>query len=282
MPQIPTPSTAPDRFALTLDGVVCGLVASAEGGDISAPVVGEASGAFVQKKLGALVTEPIQLSFDLSLQKLVYEWIAASWEGKSSAKNGSVVELDVDHKAATELAFEKAVIASTTIPPMDAASKAPGVLRVRLDAAVTMRRPASGPAVAPMPKQKLWLPANFRFQVDGLDTTHVSKIGPMTVSSSKEGTIDFPDVRVLLAATTAKSWVDWHEEFVIEGKSDPSNEKAGSLDFLAPDLQTKLGTVRFFGLGIHRLTREPATERAATQIPRMIAELYCQRMELAL
>ena len=279
MPQVPT-ATARDRFVLVLDGVVCGLVTSAEGGDISAPVIREAGGAFVHKHLGAPVVEPIELSLDLSLEKTVYDWIAATWEGKAQARNGSLIELDVNNQAKSELAFEQAVIVSTTVPALDAASKAHARLTVILDPESTTRGPASGPVVG-LAKTKRWLQANFRLQIDGLDTTRVSKIDALTVTGAQAGRTDFPDVSVVLAEPSADSWFQWHEDFVVKGKNDSSGEKSGSLDFLAPDLKTKLGTVRLSGLGIHRLAREQQPEGASTQVARLEAQLYCQRMELA-
>jgi hypothetical protein len=281
MPQVP-PATARDRFVLVLEGVVCGLVTSAEGGDISAPVIREAGGAFVRKHLGDPVTEPIHLSVELSLQKTVYDWIAATWQGKGEAKSGSLIELDVNNQATSELAFEKAVIASTSVPAVDASSRAQARLSVSLDPASTTHGPASGPVAGLAVKaKKPWLQANFRLQIDGLDTTRVSKVDTLTVTAGEAGGTDFPDLSVVLAETSADSWLQWHEDFVVKGKNDSFNERSGSLEFLAPDLKAKLGTVRFSGLGIHRLTREQQPDGAPAQVARMAAQLYCQRMELA-
>ncbi len=282
MPQTPSHATARGRFLLTLDGTVCGFVTSAEGGDISAPVIREPAGAFVRKHLGAPAPEPIVLSFDLSLKKVVYDWIAEFWKGNASAKSGSLITLDLNNQARSELVFEKAAIAATTVPAMDAASKTPCLLTVRLNPAATSRRPASGPVagVTPAPK-KLWLSSNFRFEIDGLDATRISKIEPLTVAAGEQGAIDFPDVRALLSETTSQTWSDWHDEFVVKGKNDDANEKSGSLIFLSPDLQSQLGGVALTGLGIHRLSREPVVEGGAAQVARLVAELYCERMELA-
>jgi hypothetical protein len=102
-----------DRFVLTLDGVVCGLVTSAQGGTISAPLLREPRGNFIHKRLGAPMPEPIQLSFDLFLHKLVYDWINDSWQGRALAKSGSLIALDANLQAKTELQFENAVISGT-------------------------------------------------------------------------------------------------------------------------------------------------------------------------
>jgi hypothetical protein len=284
-----------DRFVLTLDGVVCGLVTSAEGGNISAPVLREPAGAFVPKRLGAPTPEPIDLFFDLSLQKVVYEWITESWQGRALTKSGSLITLDTNLQATTELQFDKAVISATTIPAMDASSKLECVLAVRLTAAATNMRHTSGPIAGLVPKQKkAWLSSNFRLEIDGLDTTTISKVNALTIMSAERNAaadrsrwpagsvsaIDFPDLRVLFAEQSLKTWADWHDRFVVHGENDDTQEKSGSLVFLAPDRQSQLGNVAFYGLGIYRLRHEPAQLGEPVRIRRTVAELYCQRMEL--
>ncbi len=283
-----------DRFVLTLDGVVCGLVTSAQGGTISAPVLREQRGNFIHKRLGAPMPEPIQLSFDLFLNKLVYDWINDSWQGRASAKSGSLIALDANFQARTELQFENAVISATTIPAVDASAQTACVLAVRLNPTATNLRNASGPAPALAPKQrKAWLAPNFRLNIDGLETNTVSSINALTITSGERdasdrlrlaaapaGAIDFPNLRVLLGQQGSNAWTDWHDQFVVQGKNDDAHEKNGSLVFLAPDLQSQLGSVKFSGLGIYRLTREPVLPSGPNNVARNVAELYCQRMDL--
>jgi len=279
--QLPRPNDAArGRSVLTLGGTVCGLVSSAEGGDISAPVIREPAGGFFRKRLGQPAPEPIVLSFDLSLDKVVYDWIAEFWKGSSQARSGSVISLDQNNQARSELVFEHAVITATTVPAMDAASKTPCRLTVRLSATETRRLPASGPVAGPIKPSKPWLPSNFRLEIEGLDGMRVSKIEPLTVVAGTGGAIDFPDLRVLLSADPAKTWSAWHQSFVVEGKNADGAEKSGTLAFLTPDLKAELGRVTLRGLGIHRLAPEPVPDRTA-QIARLAADLYCERMALA-
>ncbi len=203
----PRPSATERRFVLTLGGVVCGFVTSAEGGDISAPVIHEPGGAFVRKRLGPPAPTPIDLSFDLSLDKVVYEWIAQAWAGNATPRGGSLIELDPNNQARAELTFENAVVAASTVPAMDAASKTPCVLNVRLVAAVTGRHAPSGPAVGVTAKpKKAWLPSNFRLELGDLDTKRVSKVEAFTVPTGEKGAVDFPDLRVELAETSSEKW----------------------------------------------------------------------------
>ena len=262
---------------LRIGDTVCGFVTSAEGGDISAPVIREPDGAFVRKRLGAPAPEPIVLSFDLSLEKVVYKWIDEFWKGSASQRDGSVISLDSNNKAVSELVFERAVIAATTVPAMDAAAKTSCSLTVKLNPAATVRRPASG-SVAVVSKPKRWLAANFRLAIDRLGSEAlVSQIDPLTVVAGAGEAVDFPDLRVLISEARAENWSAWHHEFVVLGKD--GGEARGQLDFLAPDLKTVLGRLSLRGLGIHRLARVP--ELGDAQVRRLVAELYCERMELA-
>jgi hypothetical protein len=276
-----TPTVRPalaDRIVLTLGGVVCGFVTSAEGGDISAPVVRDAGGGvFVRKHLGRAAPEEIRLTFGLALTKPVYEWLEAGWLGKAEPRSGSLIGLDAKLEKRTELLFKDAVLTATTVPAMDAAAKAACVLIARVQPRSTSRHAASGKVAVAQPKaQAQWLPSNFRLEIDGLDCTRVSKVDAFTIPGPEAGAVDFPDLRITLAEANAKTWVDWHESFVVKRKEVA--EKTGSLVFLSPDRKSELGRVRFFALGIHRL----ASERGgSTTIRHLVAQLYCERMELA-
>jgi hypothetical protein len=277
----PRPSAAQRRFLLILGEVVCGFVTSAEGGDISAPVIREPDGTVVRKRLGPPAPMPIDLGFDLSLDKVVYEWIGQAWAGNAVPRDGSLIELDSSNQARAELTFENAVIAATTVPAMDAASKTPCVLSVRLVPALTSRHAPSGPAakVTAKPK-KAWLSSNFRLELDDLDAKRVGKVDSFTVPTG-ERAVDVPDLRVQLSETGSETWTAWHDEFVVQGKNDDAHEKAGAIVFLAADQKAELGRVKLAGVGIYRLAPPPASE-GPQQVGRLQANLYCERIELAL
>ena len=76
--------------------------------------------------------------------------------------------------------------------------------------------------------------------------------------------------------STADTWRTWFQRFVIDGHSGATDEKSGSLSFLNANLATVLATINFHNLGIFRLENAPADPG------RVVAELYCERMELAI
>jgi hypothetical protein len=88
------------------------------------------------------------------------------------------------------------------------------------------------------------------------------------------GLAEFPNLRIELSNVSAATWRTWFQSFLID--SSAANEKTGSLSFLNANLTTVLATINFFNLGIYRLENSPADPN------RVVAELYCERMELAI
>jgi hypothetical protein len=294
---------SPDRrsytagsFFFNLEGVKCGFIKSVEGGGISAEVINEPSGPeyYVRKHIGQPKYEDFGLQIDLSMDKSVYDWIAASWSGKYLRRDGSIQAADYNLNVRSEREFFNALITETTFPAMDASSKEPCYIKVKFAPEITRFKKGSGKLSAGAGKgaQKKWLPANFRLEIDGLDCTRVSKVDSFTVKQSVQtddigdardylkepGKLEFPNLGISLAESFAQSWMDWHEDFVIKGNSGDEQEKNGSLTFLSPDLKQELAQIKFYHLGIFRLAPEKS-EASAEQIKRVLAELYCERME---
>jgi hypothetical protein len=253
-----------------------GMLTSAEGGAATADVIPEESPEpFLRKRLGPVRYEPIRLSFGLAMASPLFDWIRASWEGKSEQRSGSIVSFGAAG-AASALDFSEAVVAETTLPRLDAAAKSQLALSLTVEPKETRRRPASGAAPPPVQKQKQWLAANFRLEIDGLDCTRVSSVEALTIASASP--VDFPALRVTLSASTQESWADWHDEFVVQGQNDEAHEKSGVLRYLAPNLASDIGRVELSNLGIFRLAPVPVASPDA--VARVVADLYCERLEL--
>jgi hypothetical protein len=292
----------PDRiyttgyYVLELDGVISGLLKDFEGGAVSAEVIEEltAPGPFVKKHIGRPNYEDLVLEFGFSMNRALYDWIESSWERKNERKNGAIVLCDADMEAQSRRVFREAVIAETTLPPCDANSKDPSYVRVRLAPEYTRTEPASGKVnVVLGAKQKAWLPSNFRLSIDGLDCSRVSSIAPLTVKQRvvpdpigelreyvrEPGRVDFSNLRITMSETHAQSWIDWHQDFLINGNCGQEKEKSGTLEYLAPNLQDVLMKVQLGNLGIFRLAYESEHPDGA-HIRRVVVDLYCERMEL--
>ncbi|HWN19856.1 MAG TPA: phage tail protein [Gemmatimonadales bacterium] len=284
------------KFGLTLDGVPIGWAKSVEGGDASADVVVEKAGPdhISGKHLSNIKYEPIAVVTDLPSRTLS-DWIAGSWKGTAVRKNGSIQSMSYDLKILNELEFMNALVAETTMPALDAASKENAQITIKILPEYTRTKPGSGQSGSGIDakSQKRWTRANFRFEMSGLDGTKVNKIDSITVRQTtvenpvgelrdyekEPGKIEFSNLKITLAALSAQTWVDWHNDFLVKGNSGAAQERSGAIVYLDPTRTSELGRVNLSNCGIFRLGREKA-EAGSESIQRMVAELYCERMEL--
>ncbi|MCL4499455.1 MAG: phage tail protein [Chloroflexi bacterium] len=283
------------NFFLILDNVKCGFVKSIDGGAISAEVINEPPGQsyFTKKHIGQPKYESISMQIGFGMSKAVYDWIAGSWSMNNTRKSGGIVVLDYNYQGTSETQFFNALVTETTIPACDASGKDPAYITIKFAPEYT--RSASPEEVKTdlgKSEQKTWLPLNFKLTIDGLDCTKVSKIDSFTVKQSavtddigdardyqkEPGKLEFPNLKISFSEVTAKSWYDWHKEFVIKGNNDESKEKHGTLTFYGPNMQDELARIELYNLGIFRIGAEKA-EANSDQIKRVTAELYCERME---
>lgn len=293
----PQRSYVSGNFALTLDGVKCGFLKSVDGGAISAEVIQEPAGPsyFVKKHIGQPKYEDLTVQVGFSMSKPLYDWIAQSWKMNYTRKNGSIVAMDQSLTPKSERQFTQALLTETTIPAMDGSSKEPAYITLKFSPeTIRLVPPSSGdkPGEYGKNEQKMFLPSNFKFEIDGLDCSKVNKVESFTVKQStvkddigdardyakEPGKLEFPNLTITLAEIAAQPFVDWHRTFVIEGKNDESAEKSGSLTFLSPNREKVLGTIKFYNLGIFRIQPDKA-EANADQIKRVQVEMYVERME---
>jgi T4-like virus tail tube protein gp19 len=285
------------RTLLSLDEQEAGFVTSFEGGAIAADVIEEPAGAepFIKKHLGQLRYEDIILRLPLSMSSRVLQWIAASWTMANQRKDGSLISCDYKLDATSKLDFFEGLITETTIPACDASSKEPAYLRLKISPEVISFSKASGKVGGALPKseQKTLLPSGFKLTIDDLDCSKVSKIDPFTVTQTilfdeigderevvkAPSQVVFPNLRVTLSESGAQSWLNWHEDFVVKGNNDDSEERNGRLSFVAPNLKEEFAAVKLFNLGIFRIVPDKS-EATKDQIRRVTADLYCERMEL--
>ncbi len=263
---------------LVLDGEVCGALTSVTGGSIYAEFATEKIGIdhLARKHLAGVKYEDIALEVGVGMSARFYDWIKESLQpGKLSRKDGTIYVCDYDYHPRGSLAFTHALISEVSFPALDAASKNAAKLTVKL--APELIRSSRTPPKA----------------IDGLDCTHVNKIGPLVARQAvveravgelrdyerEPSHWDFGNLTVTLPESHAEGWHQWHEDFVIKGENDEGKEKNGSLVYLAPDLKTELFRVKLSHLGIFRL-HEDAGEAGSEQIHRIEAEMYCEQMEL--
>jgi hypothetical protein len=140
-------------------------------------------------------------------------------------------------------------------------------------------------------EQKVFLPSNFRLQIDGLDCSKVNKIESFIVKqgvatkdsgSARDqlkdpGKLEIPNLKITMPESAAQPFIDWHENFVIKGNNDVSKERNGSLTLLSQNRQVELAKIEFSQMGIFRIQPDKAGA-TADQIKRITVELYVEQM----
>lgn len=288
------------RFALELDGVLMGFVQSAEGGHAYSDVVSERVGPerIQRKHIGNVKYEDITIKVGANMPKAFYQWMQETMAGQSSRKNGAIIAADYNYRETERLTFTNALITEISFPTLDASSKDPAYITIKISPETTRRKQPSGKQLQPVgSKQKQWLPANFRLRIDGLEqaTSRVNKIEALTVKQKvvadavgesrdyeiEPTTLEIPNLVVTVAGQEADAWYDWADSFIIAGENGADKEKNGTLEFLAPNLKDVLFSLNFQHLGIFKLTPEKV-EAGAEQIRRIKAEMYVEEMTLSL
>ena len=277
---MPATHATTGTFVLELEGQSV-PVKSIEGGAAVGVVViaAPAAGAhFREKHLSGVRYEPIALVASSRRPRRLFEWITTAWQGTIAQKNGAVIRVDVNGRPQAKREFVKAILVETTVPMLDAASNSTADFTVHLAPERTsdVTPPTTlPPAGTPNPGDAAFMSSNFRLSIVGLDCTRVTKIDSFTVKqTSGTGLAEFPNLRIELSNVSAATWRTWFQSFLID--SSATNEKTGTLSFLNPNLSTAFATINFFNLGIFRLENAPADPS------RVVAELYCERMELSI
>lgn len=282
------------HFALELDGVLAGWLDSAEGGRATADIIVTKVGTdnVARKHLGPAKYEDISVVCGTGMSAAFYQWLQDVFDRKPSRRNGAIIAADYNFKELTRLTFYDALVTEIAMPALDASSKEAAHLTVKIAPQLTkyVRRPDGKVDLEKIPaKQKPWHSSDFRLTVDGLDTTRVSRVEAFVVKqgilefrdgSQREprkepGNLEIPNLVVTVSETSAESWYQWHEDFVIVGNNAQAQEKTGALHYLTQDLKDSLFTLDFHGLGIFKLAPDDS-DAEGDKPPKEKAEMYCQ------
>jgi hypothetical protein len=273
------------------------VLKSAEGGFPKSDVIQEQVGpnGVVKKRIAPPRYQDIAIQCHPVVPKPLFDWISAMLNGSPVRKNGAIITMDLNRVEQSRLQFNNALLTEVGIPACDGASKDPGYLMLKWAPEVTVPSAGKGTVTGAVAKtQKVWLPANFRLSIQGLDCTKVSRIEALTVRQSipqsdlgqardlnkQAARLDLPNLVVSLAEFSAGTFYAWFQDMVIKGNSGDNNERSGMLEFLDPTMKNTLFTVHFARLGIFGFTPE-RSDASADGIKRVKAEMYCEQMTLS-
>jgi hypothetical protein len=274
------------KLALELDGQHSGWLESAEGGYATADVLTDST---QRKHIAGVKYEDIVLTCGTGMSKGFYDWIKASFDKRPMVKSGAIVAFDASGRPVSRLDWGNGTLTEIALPALDAASKDPAYLTVKITPASTR---VAAPQAAPAPinlSQKKWLPSNFRLQIagcsnacsrvraiDAIALTASQAPGPLGATRMIQASprvLETPNLSVATAEVDAGEFFTWYEDFLIKGGNTPDKEKTGTLEYLSSDLKTVF-TLNFTGLGIFKFAPEKLQTSVQT-IRRVKTGMYC-------
>lgn len=273
-------------YAVDIQDVGKFWLKSFAGGNASAPAVtrGQRSDQYPNKEPGPVKYEEATLRVPIGAPKGLWDW-ANQFAGPKGAAPKQVVlsAFDANYTEKSRRILSNTAVSAVELPACDGASKEPAYAAIKLmPGAVREEASAAGTKAAATPANdntKVWLAANFRLTIDGIDTTRVAKIDPIVIKRTAGGP-DYANLKISIAEASADSWKRWAAQTLpgsgaaADAKLKP--ERNGKLELLSPTQQVVL-TVNFEGLGVVQLANDMA-ESNADQIKRVTAELYVEKI----
>jgi hypothetical protein len=259
------------RFSLDIDGVSVGKFVGLDGGERELDVVLDAVGTdyYQHKHVANIKWNDFTMQIGSGMSKPMYQWIKDSFDkGSYSRKNGAIISCDFNYREKSRNSISQAFISEVTIPALDGASKDPAYVAVSVSAPkVTTDKSSAGTPVL-TPKQKSWLPSNFVFEIDGVDTSRVATVDSFTwkcaIAPDGSQILDVSDIGVTFPASSVSSWQQWFSNLA-RGADD---ERNGGLTLVGAQ-NGAVVTVGLYNLGLYRLL--PTVNK------RVKAEMYCER-----
>jgi len=268
------------RFELQLDGPkpTVGILHSVDGGQFKSEPIGEKVGGdgLVTRYPGRQKFEDITIQCGTSMGQQFWDWIRESIQNKPSRRNGDIIALDFDGCRRSRRRFMDALISEIQFPALDAKSKEPKRLTIKIAPEQLKYFPETGPTSKnpgdiSMQAQKRQTAENFVMHIDGLSddaTRRINKIDAFSVKQAiidnpsggllftrrEAGRVEFPTLSLYVVETYVQPFMDWWEEFVGKGNHTHDKERNGSITYLDGTLKKEVGSINLQGMGITGIT----------------------------
>ncbi len=177
---------------LEVDGVNLGWVGSVEGGNPSEVEVEETGPDKVARKHLTTVYAPITVTTDARTLPAFAALVKQSLDQPHTRKDGVVQITDDSSKIVSRLDWYNALVTEVGLPGLDASSKEPVKIVLKLAPVRTVVTKGNGSVSGPSPTQAPHQPwtlvtARFDFAGCGLPCTQASHIGPVAVHLGDQG-----------------------------------------------------------------------------------------------
>ena len=291
------------HFELEIDGhESTAFLKSIEGGWPKASIADEPMGGQLHrsKQVTLVEVDPISVEFGMTGANDLLQWIQGSWNRQWDRRNGQMTHADFNLHTTYEHEFYNALVAETTIPTLDAASKESGYIKCKIQPETVLVKtlPGTGARVngrmGLKTKQKLWTPSAFRFNLDQLDDMqYTSKIESFTIKQGikklftgadrfpaiEPTKIEFPNLTGTISLAYADKLLKWQDDYIRKGRKDHDQQKSGSIEFLSPDRSQTIFRINLFQVGLISAQIMPS-QANQDAIKRVKFEMYVHRMEL--
>jgi phage tail-like protein len=266
------------RFVLELENADQDMVISVDGGNFKSEAVGEKVGAdgVETRYPGRQKWDDITITIGTSMSPRFWQWIKKSIENKPERRSGAIITCDFDGNERVRRDFKDALISEIQFPALDAKAKNPAFLTIKISPETMEWKELDGkrkrgnpdsPTQGPATKQKLWIPANFRFRLDGFPEGNmkwVQKVDQFSIKQNiinnpigkelyirkEAGRIEYPNLTFYVAEPYAKPWLDHWKEVVGDNTKRATSERTAGIEYLSSDLGSTLMNIDFQGVGI--------------------------------
>ncbi|MGB7291659.1 MAG: hypothetical protein WBD99_05770 [Thermodesulfobacteriota bacterium] len=238
------------------------LAISFDGSDL-VPVELVSSGLFESR--GAYPSGRFSFALDGSSIGYLYPWLREFLAGRQSPRSGSIYFFKsisglsyesgvIDYKEKDVRGFRDAVITEVTFPSLDASSKTPGYITVRVNARSIREVEAKDLKHQLNTEHKKWLPSNFRFNIDGLPCDGVTKVDSFTLKQKileKHSSVPIPyptiaNLKLTISKADYKAWENWLN--ATGGVKKSPDLLSGSITLLSGDQREKIVTLNLSGV----------------------------------
>jgi hypothetical protein len=284
------------NFILEVDGYSVGYLKKFSGmgmvADISESKLGPDN--VVKKNVANIKWEPAKAEVGIGMGEGMHKWIKASFDKGYLSKNGVFTSADFNHKAQSELSFQNALITEVTVPKLSGDDKTNAFFTVGFQAEQVRWAKAGGQDIRAKigPKQKQWLPCNFRVTIGSLPCARVASVDSFTWKCSvapdqvgifREPTlhpaaVTVPDIKLAISYADHDAWAKAAKAWFIDGKHTEADEMSGSIEFLDPNMKDVLGEITLHNVGFKSFKDEDS-EGGSDKIKRFNVELYVEKME---
>lgn len=237
-------------------------------------------------------------------------WVGETLAGRGSVKTVPVLELDFNHTDVSVETFNNVSIAEVGFPALDATSSTPAYWTVKLTNAVTSKVAGSHTSQSAPPTTTLKTQSNnYKVDIAGLDMKWTMKVAPIVVRTAMipapapaklaEAPLSPLRPRVasevaptapVLGKSTAPTSTATISDFVLtfntgagaaayvqiqQWVSSGGASKAGTIQYLAPNLTTVLCVASFASLSATKITANSTTHRADVELKASGLRLSC-------